>query len=219
MSYITSELWSVRLFLYLWRLELIEQVWGNNRRQRSNVYGCGLAGTFDSSIKLLIECPILIGSCFMNFSLASTNRCFRHSTISECYILTFGSIVIWQCRVIHSHWSDSFFSQTLQCVREFCLWSSPYWHVIRQEIVEIHSLHYDMSSLSYFNLIGRVRLCLQISRGLLQIPLSLLKVAKDQHGHHIVHHLKNIKRWLRLLEGWDPWSTLIASYRRLAPCI
>ena len=67
-------------------------------------------------------------------------------------------------------------------MREYCLWGSKCWDAAKFEIIRLYELQQDIRSLSYFNILGRLKLSVALSKGFLLIPLSVLDPSEANFG-------------------------------------
>jgi hypothetical protein len=69
--------------------------------------------------------------------------------------------------------------QIFGSVRDFCLWSGKCWGAARFEIINLVEIEQTLRSLSYFDVLGRIRLTLAMSKGFLKIPLLITEIVLD----------------------------------------
>jgi hypothetical protein len=66
--------------------------------------------------------------------------------------------------------------QIFESVRDFCLWSGKCWGAAEFEIINLVEIQQDLLSLSYFDVLGRLRLTVAMSKGFLKIPFLISDV-------------------------------------------
>ncbi|KAK4055350.1 hypothetical protein OIO90_003188 [Microbotryomycetes sp. JL221] len=65
-------------------------------------------------------------------------------------------------------------------VREVLLSGQKYMRLIRFELIRLYQIQADLRSLSYFDIVGRLRLTLALTRVTLEIPMVLDKAMRDE---------------------------------------
>lgn len=65
-------------------------------------------------------------------------------------------------------------------VREVILSGQKYLRVIRFELIRLYEIQHNLRSLSYFDLIGRLRLTLALTRVTLEIPMVLDRAMREE---------------------------------------